>query len=167
MKTLTEVIAKIVRDPMMKPSTTVYEWELPILAELHGEDAVVEVERYQVRMPENFTPADEYERLRAKYERRLKPNQPSPLQAVWGKNARALADHLSMAMGAAEKRFAEASVQKNHNPRKIEDAEPVVVKKVQPVATEGVREPQRVKSEPAPEAKPVVKKKGKAGAKAK
>lgn len=116
---LTAVIVLIERDAMTKIPSRVYEHEVALLQEIHGEDKVHEVERFEVYAPEDFTASDEYERLRAVYDRRLKPGQPSIVAAVWGKNPSALASQLGIARGSAVKRVLPESEQIIRDPSRV------------------------------------------------
>lgn len=120
MKTLTEVVVLIERDAMTKSPTTVYEHEVLILQAIHGEDHVHVVEEYQVAVPEDFSVADEFERLRAKYDRRLRPGQPSVVVSSWGKNANALAAHLGMPKGSSTPKRMLESEQIVRDPRRVD-----------------------------------------------
>lgn len=121
-KTLSEVVVRVERDPMMKPSTTVYEHEVPILAALHGEDRIEIVERYDVVMPDNFTVEDEWERLRMKYQRRPKPGKGKPLDTAYRNGPKQLAEVIGVAMtGKVTKRYQTESVQKVNDPRRVDN----------------------------------------------
>lgn len=118
-KTLTEVVVVIEKDTMMKVPTTVYEHEVPVLIELHGEDKVQVHEQYEVYAPEDFVVADEYERMKAKYGMRLQGGQPNPVVQVWGKGASALANHLGLPRGNAVKHVLNESEQVVRDPRRV------------------------------------------------
>jgi len=123
-KQLNEVIVEITRDPMMKPSTTVYAHEVEILKHIHGEDAVRVVESYQVYAPEGFTVEDEFERLRLKYNRRLKPGQPDLLREAFPRGVFDLADALSMRLsGSVKTKYQTESIQKTRNDRRVVNAD--------------------------------------------
>jgi hypothetical protein len=137
-KTLSEVVVRVTRDPMMKPSTTVYEHEVPILAALHGEDAVEVVERYDVKVPEGFTVEDEFERLRMKYNRRTKPGRGNVLRAAYRNGPKDLAEVIGMSLsGRVSKRFQTESVQKISDPRRVDKK---VVDTTMPVTLRADRE---------------------------
>lgn len=119
-KTIKEVVVVVTKDPMMKTPVTVYEHEVLVLQEVHGEDAVEVKEEYEVYVPEGFTAADEYERMLAKYGFRLQRNQPHPVVAIWGKGPQALADHLGIAVGRRTKRVMNESEQTVRDPRRVD-----------------------------------------------
>lgn len=64
--TMTVLHVNIVRDPMVKVATEVFEHELPILEALNGEDNIEVVSEEEVEVA-NFNVVDEYDRLRRKY----------------------------------------------------------------------------------------------------
>lgn len=120
-KTLTELVVEITRDPMMKPSATIYAHELPLMIALHGEDAVQVKEEYEVHLPEGFTPEDEWERLRLKWERRRKKGQSSILLDSYPGGARSLAQVLGIALtGKLNKKYETESIQKSRDSRRVD-----------------------------------------------
>lgn len=123
-KQLNEVVVEVTRDPMMKPSTTIYAHEVKLLESIHGEDSVNVVESYQVYAPDDFSPEDEYERLRLKYTRRLKPGQPDPLKEVFPRGVFDLAEALDMRLsGSVNRKYQTESVQKTRNARRVVPAD--------------------------------------------
>lgn len=122
-KTLKEVVVVIEKDTMMKIPTTVYEHEVLVLIEIHGEDKVQVKEEYEVYAPDDFVVADEFERMKAKYGRRLQSGQPHPVEQAWGKTAAGLADHLGMPRGKAAKHVLNESEQIVRDPRRVDSGE--------------------------------------------
>lgn len=168
-KTLKEVVVVIEKDTMMKIPTTVYEHEVLVLTEIHGEDKVVVKEEYEVYAPEDFVVADEFERMKAKYGRRLQSGQPHPVERAWGKTAAGLADHLGLPRGKAAKHIQNESEQIVRDPRRVDSGEDGLVStnsasaKVEAETPKaGTQEPTAPKVKPAATAKPAKAKAAKA-----
>lgn len=64
---IVSVVAVIDRDATVKLPVTVFEYELPVLEAIHGEESVSVHSSKEVRIPDGFNAAEAYNALLRKY----------------------------------------------------------------------------------------------------
>ena len=66
-KTINRCLVEINRNPTVTVPDEVWDWEIPVLQELHGEQSVQVVSSRTRPIPEDFTAVDAYAQLERKY----------------------------------------------------------------------------------------------------